>query len=61
MAKLSANTTLLREDTLEVVSLAAGDEVPDWATGLVGDHLIEDEQPKRAPARRVAKSDSDEG
>ena len=31
MAKLNANTTVMRPDTLEVVTLAEGDEVPDWA------------------------------
>lgn len=39
MAKLNANTTVMRPDTLEVVTLAEGDEVPDWAEGLIGNHL----------------------
>lgn len=53
MAKLNANTTVMRPDTLAVVTLAEGDEVPDWAEGLIGDHLIEDEQPKRAASSRA--------
>lgn len=53
MAKLNANTTVMRPDTLEVVTLAEGDEVPDWADGLIGDHLIEDEKPKRAASSRA--------
>ena len=53
MAKLNANTTVTRPDTLEVVTLAEGDEVPDWADGLIGDHLIEDEKPKRAATSRA--------
>lgn len=53
MAKLNANTTVMRPDTLEVVTLAEGDEVPDWAEGLIGDHLIEDEKPKRAASSRA--------
>lgn len=53
MAKLNANTTVMRPDTLEVVALAEGDEVPDWAEGLIGDHLIEDEKPKRAASSRA--------
>lgn len=53
MAKLNANTTVMRPDTLEVVALAEGDEVPDWADGLIGDHLIEDEKPKRAASSRA--------
>lgn len=53
MAKLNANTTVMRPDTLEVVALAEGDEVPDWAEGLIGDHLVEDEKPKRAASSRA--------
>ena len=53
MAKLNANTTVMRPDTLEVVALAEGDEVPDWAVGLIGDHLVEDEKPKRAASSRA--------
>ena len=53
MAKLNANTTVMRPDTLEVVTLAEGDDVPDWADGLIGDHLVEDEKPKRAASSRA--------
>ena len=53
MAKLNANTTVMRPDTLAVVTLAEGDEVPDWADGLIGDHLVEDEKPKRAASSRA--------
>ena len=53
MAKLNANTTVMRPDTLEVVALAEGDDVPDWADGLIGDHLVEDEKPKRAASSRA--------
>ena len=57
MPKLTGSTTLMRPDTLEVVTLAEGDDLPDWADGLVGAHLlVEEEKPKR-PARR--KSDAD--
>ena len=57
MPKLTGDTTLMRPDTLEVVTLAEGDDLPDWADGLVGAHLlVEEEKPKR-PARR--KSDAD--
>lgn len=58
MAKLNANTTVMRPDTLEVVTLAEGDEVPDWADGLIGDHLIEDEKPKRAASSRAKSPES---
>lgn len=53
MAKLNGNTTVMRPDTLEVVALAEGDDVPDWAVGLIGDHLVEDEKPKRAASSRA--------
>ena len=60
MARLTENTVLVRPGALEVVILVAGDEVPDGADGLVGDHLVEDEKPKRAPARKAAVK-TDEG
>ena len=53
MAKLNANTTVMRPDTLAVVTLAEGDEVPDWADDLIGNHLVEDEEPKRAATSRA--------
>lgn len=58
MAKLNANTTVMRPDTLEVVALAEGDDVPDWADGLIGDHLVEDEKPKRAASSRAKGTES---
>ena len=58
MAKLNANTTVMRPDTLEVVALAEGDDVPDWAVGLIGDHLVEDEEPKRAASSRAKATES---
>lgn len=59
MAKLNANTTVMRPDTLEVVALAEGDDVPDWADGLIGDHLVvEDEEPKRAASSRAKATES---
>lgn len=42
MAKLKENTLLTRPGTLDLVSLSAGDDVPDWAAGLVGEHLLAD-------------------
>ena len=39
MARLTANTVVTNPDTLVVTALAAGDEVPEWAQGLIGDHL----------------------
>jgi len=58
VAKLNANTTLVHPSTLEATAIAAGDEVPDWADGLVGDHLIEDEKPKRPARSRADKAES---
>ena len=53
MPKLKENTLLTRPGTLDLVSLSAGDDVPDWAVGLIGDHLVEDEKPKRAASSRA--------
>ena len=41
MARLTANTALTNPDTLVVTPLTAGDEVPEWAEGMVGDHLLD--------------------
>lgn len=41
MAILSDNTVLAHPETGVPVVLLKGEEVPDWATDLVGDHLIE--------------------
>lgn len=41
MAKLSGNTIVAHAKTGEPVVLLAGEDVPDWADGLIGDHLIE--------------------
>lgn len=53
MPKLKENTLLTKPGTLDLVSLSAGEDVPDWADGLIGDHLIEDEKPKRAASSRA--------
>jgi hypothetical protein len=52
MPKLNANTALIDPSTGAAVSLKAGQDIPDWATSLVGDHLIaaEPEAPAK-PAR----------
>ena len=53
MPKLKENTLLTKPGTLDLVSLSAGEDVPDWAVGLIGDHLVEDERPKRATTSRA--------
>ena len=53
MPKLKENTLLTKPGTLDLVSLSAGEDVPDWAVGMVGDHLVEDEKPKRAASSRA--------
>ena len=50
MPKLKENTLLTKPGTLDLVSLSAGEDVPDWAVGLIGDHLVE---PKRATTSRA--------
>lgn len=61
MAKLNANTAVMRPDTLEVVTLAEGDDVPEWAVELVGEHLVDMAEPKRTPARKATAKRNDEG
>lgn len=39
MGRLNANTVVMRG--YEAVSLAQGDEVPEWAADQVGEHLLE--------------------
>ena len=53
MPKLKENTLLTKPGTLDLVSLSAGEDVPDWAVGLIGDHLVEEEKPKRAASSRA--------
>jgi hypothetical protein len=40
-ARLAVNVMLRHPDNGEPRILLAGAEVPDWATGLVGDHCVE--------------------
>ena len=57
MPALNGSTFLRNPQTGEIESLAAGSELPEWAVGLVGGHLlvepevIADEKPKRPRAR----------
>ena len=41
MGSLTGNTVLTHPETGVPVSLLKGQEIPDWAEGLVGDHLME--------------------
>lgn len=50
MARLVSNTTVQRPGVLGPVVLMAGDEVPAWAAGLVGEHLFADETEQDEPA-----------
>ena len=47
MPKLTANTLVMHDG--EHVLLVEGGELPDWAVGLVGDHLLD------SPAKREAE------
>ena len=58
MPKLKENTLLTKPGTLDLVSLSAGEDVPDWAVGLIGDHLVEDAKPKRAASSRAKATES---
>ena len=39
--KVTANTLLRDPSTGDLVSVAAGEDVPQWAVGLVGAHLLD--------------------
>lgn len=41
MTKLTGGTVVQNPQTLEPVFLAAGSDLPEWAEGLVGDHLLD--------------------
>jgi hypothetical protein len=52
MAKLSGNTIVAHPETAVPTVLLAGEQVPEWAEGLIGDHLIAnatDEEDEQAP------------
>ncbi len=42
MPKLTANCVVSREPG-QVVVLMEGDDLPEWAEGMVGDHLLADD------------------
>jgi hypothetical protein len=54
--KLTGNVVLRNPETAALEVLQAGQDVPSWASGLIGDHLLED---KPAP-RKSAKADDSE-
>lgn len=52
MPKLTASTVVVNPDTAALVVLWEGEDLPEWATGLVGDHLLDEPvtPPKRGKA-----------
>lgn len=50
MPKLALSTVVTHPGTGVPVVLHAGDEVPEWAAGMVGDHVLD--KPKPAPRRK---------
>lgn len=61
MATLTGTTVVRHPDTLAPIVLAAGAELPEWAAGLVGDHLIDSGEDAPAEAgvdySRMVKAD----
>ena len=55
MPKLTANTLVMHDG--EHVLLVEGGELPDWAVGLVGDHLLD--TPAKAPAEPEQDKDGE--
>lgn len=54
MARLTDTTVVRHPETGEAVLLAAGGPLPDWATALVGDHLLSEPRPKAAAQKPAA-------
>ena len=57
--RLTGYTTLFGPDGL--VTLAPGDELPDWAHGKVGDHLLDGSATQAPAAKADPKAKDDEG
>jgi hypothetical protein len=56
MPKLTDNTIVVHPDTGQPVLLVATGDLPDWAEGLVGDHLLDSKPaPAREPEREPEK------
>jgi hypothetical protein len=53
--KVIENTVIDHPDTGEAVVLHAGEDVPPWASKLVGEHLL-DEKPARQRANPAEKA-----
>ncbi len=55
MPKLTDNTMVVHPETREAVLLAATGDLPDWAEGLVGPHLLEEGGQPVAEDNEVAR------
>lgn len=59
MARLAESTVVRHPDTHEPTFLEVGSEVPEWASDLIGDHLVAVEDRasgavEKTPAKKVA-------
>ena len=61
MATLTGTTVVRHPDTLAPVVLAAGAELPEWAAGLVGDHLIDSGGKRLRPMKSRLRRGSSSG
>lgn len=52
MPKLTASTVVVDPETATLVVLREGEDLPEWAAALVGEHLLDSPaaQPKRGKA-----------
>jgi len=55
MGVLTGTTAVTHPESGAPVVLHEGTELPDWAEGMVGEHLLDEE--KRKPAARSRKSE----
>jgi hypothetical protein len=48
-ARLTGRTLLAHPETGDRILLEGGQDLPDWAEGLVGPHLLEEAEPPTEP------------
>ena len=60
MTRLLGNTVLRDPSTGDLVSVAAGEDVPQWAEGLVGAHLLDTPVETAEPVEQQKADQPDE-
>jgi len=60
MPKLTGTTIVVNPATFQPEVLLVGSDLPEWAAGMVGDHLLDEPAPAPAPAkgRRASRNNN---